>query len=106
MVYSSLSGTFEDVYELMFKVGLFDDVVFARGDDAAFFRGFFPSLTLADELEGACDGRDSGTLLGMLEQNAPTTPRPERASSHWSHAVRSTANGSPFNAEPRGKPFC
>ena len=62
VVYSSPNGSFEDVYELMLKVDLFDDVVFAKGDDASFFRGFFPSITIADELKGARDGRDRGAF--------------------------------------------
>ena len=60
VVYSSPNGSFEDVYELLLKVDLFDDVLFAKDSDTAFFRGFFPSITLANELKGARDGRDSG----------------------------------------------
>ncbi|MFT3927320.1 MAG: hypothetical protein QM778_32575 [Myxococcales bacterium] len=65
VVYSSPSGSFEDVYELMLKVDLFDDVVFAKESEKQGFRGFFPSITLANELKGARDGRDSGTYLEL-----------------------------------------
>lgn len=65
MVYSSPSGRFEDVYELLLKADLFDDVFWAKGDPRTVFRGIFPSVTLAQELKGARDGRDSGMFAEL-----------------------------------------
>ncbi len=62
MVYSSPNGSFRDVYELLLRADLFDDVWFAKGSERAVFRGFFPSITLANELKGARDGRRSGAF--------------------------------------------
>ena len=62
VVYSSPNGSFEDIYELLLKVDLFDDTLFAKGSDTALFRGFFPSITFANELKGARDGRNPGAF--------------------------------------------
>lgn len=64
-VYASPNGSFEDVYELDLYGRFKDDVLWAGRDDDALFRGFFPQLTLAQEVSGARDGRDVGTYLEL-----------------------------------------
>ncbi len=65
VVYSSPNGSFEDVYELLLKLDLTDDVFWTKGQPERVFRGFFPSLIIANELKGARDGRNSGTFAGI-----------------------------------------
>jgi hypothetical protein len=64
-VYSSPNGSFRDVYELLLTAELRDDVLWTTSDPEAVFRGFFPSLTLAQELEGARDGAGEGTFADL-----------------------------------------
>lgn len=63
--YSSPNGSFQDIYELNLWTRWRDDTHWAGRDDYKVFRGFFPELTLAGELSGARDGRDSGGYLGL-----------------------------------------
>ncbi len=65
VVYSSPNGSFEDVYELLLKADFLDDVIWTKARPNAVFRGFFPSVTLANELKGARDGRNSGLFAGI-----------------------------------------
>lgn len=69
-VYVSPNQTFEDVYELDLYGRFKDDALWAAGDEDAFFRGFFPQLTLAQEVSGARDGQNTGTYLEVAM--APT----------------------------------
>jgi hypothetical protein len=63
--YSSPNGSFQDIYELLLWTRWRDDTYWAGRNDYAVFRGLFPELTLAGELGGARDGRDSGGYLGL-----------------------------------------
>ena len=73
MVYSSPNGTFEDVYELLLKVDLFDDVAVCRGDsDAHVFRGFFPRSRWRTSSKAHATGENSGTFAEFaLAPRAP-----------------------------------
>jgi hypothetical protein len=64
-VYLSPNGSFQDVYELDLYGRFKDDVLWAGADDDALFRGFFPALTVAQELSGARDGQNVGTYMEL-----------------------------------------
>jgi len=63
--YTSPNGSFGDVYELDLFGRLKDDVFWAGKDDDQLWRGFFPSITLAQEVSGARDGQNKGTYLEL-----------------------------------------
>jgi hypothetical protein len=63
--YTSPNGTFEDVYELDLFGRFKDDVLWAGPYDDQMWRGFFPAITLAQEVSGARDGVNPGTYLEL-----------------------------------------
>ncbi len=63
--YASPNGSFEDVYELDLYARFKDDVLWAGPYEEDMWRGFFPTLTLAQEVSGARDGTNVGTYLGL-----------------------------------------
>lgn len=69
-VYTSPNRSFDDVYEVVLNGTFKDDALWAGNYDDELFRGFFPTLTLAQEVGGARDGGDHGTYLEVAV--APT----------------------------------
>ncbi|MFT3925749.1 MAG: hypothetical protein QM778_24620 [Myxococcales bacterium] len=65
LAYTSPNGSFGDVYELDLLGVLKDDVYWAGPYDDQTWRGFFPSITFAQEVSGARDGQNMGTYLEL-----------------------------------------
>ena len=89
VVYSSPNGSFEDVYELLLKLDLFDDVVFAKGSDTAFFAGSFPR----SPWRTSSRGRAMGETRAVCRVRAGAAARLLASKDVWIDAVVPLAIG-------------
>jgi hypothetical protein len=63
--YTSPNGSFQDVYEIDLTGHIRDELFWAHRDEDQTWRGFFPSILLAQEVRGARDGQNKGTYLEL-----------------------------------------